>query len=158
MLTPEEFTAGGFDVAPVGSLILPRSKYDEVAIVGHFEEAKMAVFLSGQFRFQSTTTTDAAANWSGLIIPNVRMEVDESTAFNPNEFGSILGSVVRIENKLIINSSTNNNSSRAFPITLVSKVSETTECDVGFTSWQVVLGSGIEKRILIKIDSRKPSS
>lgn len=82
MLAPEESTVGTFASAPAGSLILPRHKHEATAIVGLLDEAPIVVFLGNQFQFHCFPSA-SSHNWSGLIIPKVRMEVDESTAFDP---------------------------------------------------------------------------
>lgn len=101
MLAPEEFTVGTFASAPAGSLILPRNKYEATVIVGLLDEAPTAVFLGDRFQFHCFPTA-GSENWSGLIIPNVRVEVDESTAFDPAYGNSPLGTVVRAASQLSV--------------------------------------------------------
>ncbi|MER8803556.1 hypothetical protein [Mesorhizobium sp. M0998] len=151
MLAPEEFTVGTFASAPAGCLILPRNKHEATAIVGLLNEAPTAVFLGDRFQFHYFPTA-GSQNWSGLIIPNVRVEVDESTAFDPAYGNSSLGTMVRAATQLSIYARTERSFGRHAAVPLVSNLPATYDGEVGFTKWQVVLGSGPEKRILLKID------
>lgn len=150
MLAPEEFTVGTFASASAGSLILPRNKHEATVIVGLLDEAPTAVFLRDQFQFHYFHTA-GSENWSGLIIPNVRVEVDESTAFDPGHGGSPLGAVVRAATELSVYAKMERSFGRSRAVSLVSNLPPTYDGGVGFTRWQVVLGAGSEKRILLKI-------
>lgn len=151
MLAPEEFTVGTFASAPAGSLILPRNKREATVIVGLLEEAPTAVFLGDRFQFHYFPTA-GSANWSGLIVPNVRVEVDESTAFDPGYEGFPLGAVVRAATELSVYAKTERSFGRSRSVLLVPNLPATYDGGVGFTKWQIVLGAGTEKRILLKID------
>lgn len=149
MLSPEEFTTGTFASAPAGSLILPRNEREVAAIVGLVDEAPAVVILSGQFQFQYFPT-GGAENWSGLIVPNVRIEVDETTAFDPG-YGKPLGAVVRVDTSLGVYAKTERSFGRTRVVPLISNLPAANEGGVGFTKWQVVLGAGADKHILLKI-------
>lgn len=149
MLTPEEFTVGTFASAPAGSLILPRSEYEATVIVGLLGDAPTAVFLRDQFQYFRTAGSE---NWSGVIIPEVRVEVDESTAFDPGYGRSPLGAVVRDATELSVRASTERGFGGSRAVSLVSNLPPTFDGGVGFTKWQIVLGAGPDKRILLKVD------
>jgi len=151
MLAPEEFTVGAFASAPAGSLILPRNKHEATAIIGLLDEAPTAVFLRDQFQFHYFNTA-GSENWSGLIIPNVRVEVDESTAFDPRHIGSPLGAVVRAATELGLYAKTERSFGQSRAVSLASNLPPTFDAGVGFTKWHVVLGAGPDKRILLKVD------
>lgn len=151
MLASEEFTVGTFASAPAGSLILPRNKHEATAIVGLLDEAPTAVFLGDRFQFHCFPTA-GSESWSGLIIPNVRVEVDESTAFDPAYGNSPLGTVVRAATQLSVYAKTERSFGRHRVVPLVSNLPATYDGGVGFTKWQIVLGAGPEKRLLLKID------
>lgn len=151
MLAPEEFTVGTFTSAPVGCLILPRNRHEATAIVGLLDETPTAVFLGDRHQFHSFPTA-GSQNWSGLIIPNVRIEVDESTAFDPAYGNSSLGAMVRAATQLSIYARTERSFGWHAAVPVVSNLPAAYGGGVGFTKWQVVLGAGPEKRILLKID------
>lgn len=150
MLAPEEITAGTFASAPAGSLILPRNRYETTAIVGLLDGAPTAVLLGDRFQFHYLPTA-GSENWSGLVIPNVRVEVDESTAFDPAHGNSPLGTVVRAATHLSIYAKTERSFGRHQAVKLASDLPDTDGGGVGFARWQVVLGAGSEKRVLLKI-------
>ncbi|MHA6692291.1 hypothetical protein [Devosia sp. A449] len=149
MLAPEEFTVGTFHSAPLRSLILPRSKHEAAAIVGILDDAPTVVFLSDQFQF-SYFPAAGAENWSGLIVPNVRIEVDETTAFDPG-YGKPLGAVIRVDTSLSIYAKTERSFGRTRAVPLIVNLPAANEGGVGFTKWQVVLGAGVDKQILLEI-------
>lgn len=150
MLAPEEFTAGSVASAPVGSLILPRTKHEETIIVGLAGEIPTAVFLSGQFKF-SCHPTSKLQNWSGLVVPSVRIEVDQETAFDP-EYGRSLGAAVRESTLLDVYAKSERSVGRFDVVSLVSGLPDAINERVGFTKWQVVLGRGPDKRTLCQIE------
>jgi hypothetical protein len=121
MLAPEEFTVGTFASAPAGSMILPRNKHEATIIVGLLDEAPTAVFLNDQFQFHYFPTA-GSENWSGLIIPNVRIEVDETTAFDPAYGASPLGTVVRAATQLTVYATTERSFGRSRAVPLVSNL------------------------------------
>ena len=149
MLAPEEFTTGTFASAPAGSLILPRSEREVAAIVGIVDAAPAVVILSGQFQYHFFPTA-GAENWSGLIVPHVRIEVDETTAFDPG-YGKPLGAVVRADTSLGVYAKTERSYGRARAVSLIMDLPVTNEGGVGFTKWQVVLGARADKQVLLKI-------
>lgn len=149
MLAPEQFTVGTFASAPAGSLILPRSKHEAAAIVGTLDDAPTVVFLSEQFQFNYFPTA-GAENWSGLIVPDVRIEVDQATAFDPG-YGKPLGAVIRVDTSLGVYAKTERSFGRTRAVPLILNLPAVTEGGVGFTTWQVVLGAGADKQVLLKV-------
>jgi hypothetical protein len=151
MLSPDEFTVGTLASAKAGSLLLPRTKYEETVLIGETDEGPTAVFLSGQFRFQCFQTS-GANNWKGLIIPGVRVEVDEKSLFDPDAGGSPLGAVVRIDTRLVVRAKTDHSFGRAAKITLQSGLASAHEDSAGFAKWCVVIGEAPNKRVLVTVD------
>ena len=78
MLSPSEFTVGKIGNAKPLSLILPTSKYEETLLVGQLDDLPTAVFLSGQHK-SMFFKTEGNESWGGLIIPSVRIEIDETS-------------------------------------------------------------------------------
>jgi hypothetical protein len=94
MLAPEEITAGTFASSPAGGLILPRKRHETTAIVGLLDNEPTA----GASRGSVPIPLFADRGFRGLVRPGhseVRVEVDESTAFDPAHVNSPLGTVVR---------------------------------------------------------------
>jgi hypothetical protein len=149
MLSPEDFTTGTFASAPVGSLILPRNEREVAAIVGVVDAAPAVVILSGQFQFHFFPTA-GAENWSGLIVPGVRIDVDEATAFDPG-YGKPLGAVIRAGAALGVHAKTERSFGRGRTVSLVTDLPAIDEGAVGYTKWQVVKETGVDKQVLFKV-------
>ncbi len=148
MLAPEEFTVGSFEAAPVGSLILPRTKYEAIVLIGILQDAATAVFLSEAHQFLCLATQ--GAQWSGLIIPNVTVEVDELSAFDAAHGSAPLGAIVRSADHLSILAKPER-SRWGSQVNLIRNLPAIQNDSVGFTKWQVVLGAGDNKRVLHKV-------
>lgn len=150
MLAPEEFTVGSFSSAPVGSLILPRTEYEAIVLVGVLQDAETAVFLSESHQFECFGTKESE-NWSGLIIPNVSIEVDETTAFDATHGFAPLGALVRTADHFSIVAMPDRMRGRRFQVNLRRGLPSIGSEAVGFSKWQVVLGTGENKRVLHKV-------
>ena len=148
MLAPEEFTVGSFASAAVGSLILPRTKYEAIVLVGVLQDVATAVFLSEEHQFHCMSTE--GAQWAGLIIPNVTVEVDEFSAIDMSSGSAPLGSIVRSADHLAVLAKPERSRWGA-EVSLIRNLPAIQSGSVGFTRWQVVLGTGDTKRVLHKV-------
>ncbi|MFS8047030.1 hypothetical protein [Rhizobium sp. BR 314] len=147
MLSPEEFTVGTFGSAQPLSLILPRTQYEATVLIAHINKAPAAIFLSGLHAFQYF---ESAGNdsWKGLIIPNVRVEVDETSVFDPNQISIPLGTLIRIDTRLTIWAKGERSFDASTSATLCDDLPSTGEFRAAFSRWQIVIGEGQEKRVL----------
>ena len=154
MLSPEEFTVGNVEEAPPGSIVLPRGKYESVVLICEGDEEPVAVFLGaeGGFRFFPAIGTD---RWGGMIVLDVRIEVDETSLYNPETHGIHPGILVREGTKLFIRGTGQDTFGRSSPVTVKSGLPEGSG-GAAFTRWQVVVGRGDEKRVLYKVDLGDP--
>lgn len=155
MLAASEFTVGALANAEPLSLVLPRTKYEETALVGKTSDGPAVVFLSGSHPFQCFTCADNTT-WKGTLIPQVRIEVDETTAFEPDSMMGHIGSVIRTGTQLVI-------IARSTPTHVYAHVvledghPSTQGFAAGFSKWQVVIGDGHDKRVLWHCDASKRS-
>jgi hypothetical protein len=155
MLAANEFTVAPLANAEPLSLILPRTRYEETALVGHTSDGPAVVFLSGSRPFEWFACA-GNTHWKGLIVPHVRIEVDEASVFEPDSISGNIGSVLRTGTQLVI---------RARPIAphgyaqiiLEDGLPTTQNVAAGFTTWQVVIGSGHDKRVLWNSDANTRS-
>lgn len=154
MLFPEEFTVGTFATAVPGSLVLPRTKYEALSLICEGDGEPTAVFLGGAYSFQSFPS-GGADNWKGVIIPDVRVEIDETSLYDPDQNGHALGVIVRQETKLVIRTKAEHSFGRSTPVVFQSGLSES-KGSAAFTRWQIVVGHGDEKRVLHKVDLGDP--
>ena len=130
-------------------MILPRHAHEETILIAQSSKGAAALFLNEQERFK-WFESEGNEHWHGLIIPNVRIEIDESSVFDPNRNGPKLGTVIRSGTQLFAQARAN--SFHSFnglePITLEDDLLPTSKEVAGFYRWQVVLGPREEKRIL----------
>ena len=149
MLKPSEFSAGTLASAKPLSLLLPRGQYEQPFLIGAQDGKGIAVLLSnqGDYRYQAFTTADAH-NWSGLIIADVSIEVDETSVYDPNQ-GNRLGSIVRSGTILAIAATPESWRGGSHLVPLVEGLPDLAErAGAGFTRWQIVIGEGTDKRVL----------
>lgn len=160
MLFANEFSVGALANATPLSLILPRNQYEATALVGTLKDTPAAVFLSGQFAFSFLPSVDNHS-WKGLIIPNVRVEVDPTSLYNGDNIGGGLGTVIRMDTRLIVKAKSERFYGDGVSVTLHDGLTPCAEgYTAGFANWQVVLGEGQDKRVLWRVPDTddKPSS
>lgn len=147
MLAAHEFIVGNFANAAPLSLMLPRSAAEFPILVGHINGSPAGAILSEQYAFECIEG-DPSGNWAGLIVPDVRIEVDESSLFVADYTAGAPGSIIRADTRLLlrVNRERSNVSERA--ITLHEMLPSAGEYRAGFARWAVVIGSGYDKRTL----------
>lgn len=155
MLSANEFTVGSIGHASPLTLVLARHSHEKTFLVGGSTERPVALVLSEGHRFHGF---DAAGNtqWSGLLIPGVRVEVDVATAFDASYTHLRPGAVLRLDTRLAVQAS----GFGGQLITLEGGLPATLAGSVCFGRWQIVLGSGSEKRVLyvVSIDETDEGS
>lgn len=151
MLKATEFAVGHLGDASPLSLMLPRTKYEEVILVGNVEGIATAVILSGQHQFLCFAGA-GNTNWKGLIIPNVHIEVDETSLFDPDASGTPPGSIVRRDTRLTIHAREERPFGSGTAVTLQDSLPSAERLRAGFTQWQIVVGEGTSKRVLWSTD------
>lgn len=152
MLAADEFTVGKLGDALPGSLILPRTKYEAAVLIGQLEAASAAVFLTAPHRFKFFLSA-GNTHWGGLIVPDVKIELDETSLFDPDYDGSPLGSVIRMDTRLVVRAITERSFGHASQITLRSDLAPILQGSAAFSRWQVVIGEGRGKRVLFSVDA-----
>lgn len=147
MLSPDEFTVGALGSAQPLSLVLPRTKYEETILIGHIDQAPTAVFLSKRHAFKYFRSAENKS-WKGLIVPDVRVEVDETSIFDPQASSHTLGVVIRTDTQLAIWAKSEDIYDSPVLVTLHDGLTPTVKHEAGFSGWQIVIGKGPDKRIL----------
>lgn len=156
MLTAGEFAVGTLAEAAPGTLVLPRTKYESTFLVGD-RGGPIAMFLDGDYLFSSFPTKDVD-NWKGLLIPGVELIVDHASLFDPDDERALLGSVVRGGTYLAITAKSGDRYGfqDAIRISLCDDLPKSpSNLKAGFLHWQLVLGSGQERRVLFDMDLRE---
>jgi len=151
MLAPQEFSVGPLASASGMTLVLRRHQQEASFLVTFATNAPTAIFLDGEFRFACMPSADNTS-WGGILIPNVAIEVDETRILDANE-GRPPGTLVRKLSQLVVMAKYQPHGSTS-PIVIVSDLPPCPEnYSVAFGRWQIVLGEGLSKRVLMKIDA-----
>lgn len=157
MLKPFECSPGLIEDAETLTLVLSREPYEQTALVFRVADKKIVLFLSGgsdqQFRFMES---NGDYDWRGLLIPNVAIELDETSLVAIERHYAPLGSLIRHRDKLLVQTTILNSrfnySGTQLPIMLGLPAISPTE-KACFAKWQIVLGDGEEKRVLFRVDA-----
>ena len=154
MLSASEFTVGSIGQATPLSLILPRHEHEETILIAQCQSGPAAFFLSERERFKWFESS-GNNHWHGLIIPNVRIEVDESSIFDPSRTEAKPGTAIRTGTQLIAQARAG--SFRPFngldPIILEDGLAPTSEQSAGFFRWRVISGFERDKRVLLQVSA-----
>ncbi|MCD9098060.1 hypothetical protein LU699_13045 [Luteimonas fraxinea] len=146
MLTPYEFSAGAIIFARPISLVRPLVEHDPEFLIAGSVEAPVAVFLSGESIYQHLEAADGDS-WAGLIIPDLRVELDDASAFDARAERDALGALVRMGAELAICVKRERGNGTEF-VRLLAGLPVIGEHRVGFRRWQLVLGEGCDKRVI----------
>lgn len=113
----------------------------------------IAICLDGDHRFWSLPCTGNTA-WKGIIVPNVRIELDETTLFDSEERYPPLGAMVRrgTELTIVAKGDRDRHLGNAHFAMIVGLSPSREDMAAGFSRWNVVLPRGEERLVLKKID------
>lgn len=152
MLKPSEFLVGYAAEAQPLSLILPRGKYEHPLLIARRGGETMAVFIGEQHKFHAIPCADST-RLKGLIIPDVTVELDHNSVFDPSENDWSAGCLLRCDTKLMLVAIKQERYSGGI-YDLLTIADGLSNCagglQVGFRNWSVVLGAGLEKRTLLE--------
>jgi hypothetical protein len=156
MLSLNEFSAGELRSARPIALLLPLAEHDEEFLIAGTQEVPVGIFLGGEhlFRHFETSTSD---NWTGLVVPNLTIEVDEESAFDARFKRATVGSVVRKGGVLEICVVQERGGRTGF-VSVVSGLPLIDGHQAGFNRWQLVLGEGRNKRVIRAMDAEAIAS
>jgi len=152
MLSASEFTVGSIGKAIPLTLVLPRHEGEEAILIARCSCGPAALFLSENHRFQWFASAHNE-HWHGLLVAGVRIEVDETSIFDPARLHAKLGTVVRQGTQLVAQAKpASNRSVNGFePVVLEDGLAATTDEAAGFHRWRIVIGSGRDKRVLHEV-------
>jgi hypothetical protein len=149
MLSPHEFSIGHLSDATAGlTLVLPRGQHDIAFLIAGSDTSKIAVALEGDHRFLSFDCSGNTSR-SGVVIPNVTVEVDETSVTD----SAPLGVLVRAGTTLAIKTKQHGGmGNQTVPV-----AADLTPCAdtliARFSRWRVVIGDGLSKRELKVIEA-----
>lgn len=149
MLSPDEFFSGYTGNTKPLSLILPIRNYDAPILIGKVDNDPIGVILGGSNK-STYFKCEESSLLGGLIIPDVRVEVDETSIFDAGRIDPPALSVVRMDRVLSIVAKAYSNLHSWENVVLHDDLPKARDYTAGFKAWQVVLGNGSEKRVLWK--------
>lgn len=154
MLSPEEFFVGRAADAKGLAYVIPRSRYEHELLISDLGYEHLGVVLGERSRFQAIQLKDAT-NWNGLLVPNVRVEVDETTVVDAD--GSFLpaGTLVREGETLSVVATSDERFSarRHIRVPIAMCLSACTDgFKAAFVRWRIVVGQERNARVLREID------
>lgn len=97
-------------------------------------------------------------NWSGLIIGKVRIEVDETSLYDPDSDGTSPGSMLRSDDRLSIRALAEAEPYQQRYLVLHEHLPNTDGRRAAFTRWQAVIGLGLDKRVLWRTPKPEPDA
>ncbi len=156
MLTVGEFSAGELSTAKPLALLCPIADHDREVLIAGSDDKPIAIILDDEFAFRWFETA-GSSEWTGLIIPNLSVEVDETSAFDTRYERCPMGAALRRGCELTI-CVKGQNGIGAFYIPLVGDLPSLGEHAVGFKRWHLVLGEDRRKRIIRKFEPTQPAS
>jgi hypothetical protein len=153
MLFPDEFSVGPLADALPLTLLLPRSPFEYCFLIGGTLEEPVAVCLSEAHRYGAFRSSGNDAH-KGVLIPNVGIEVDPASAFDPNSYDVPLGAMVRRNTSLGITAKLDGQAFYSRQVVpLISGLAEAREdYAVGFRHWTVTLSTSENRRVLFEVD------
>ncbi|WP_439408523.1 hypothetical protein ACNJX9_09255 [Bradyrhizobium sp. DASA03076] len=152
MLSPDEFSVGHIASARGLTLVLPVDHYDHLSLVTTVHAEPTAILLDDRDQFEAFGC-QANTNYKGILIPDVRIELDETCVHDAAGRWAVPGMVVRRDDALFISTRTDR---RPGSSQLVALQRGLVACEpsmaIGFTRWQIVIGDRHNKRTLKIID------
>lgn len=152
MLSVDEFSVGTLSQAQALTYVLPRSSHEKPILVAPDVGVPVAIFLGADEDFLSFGSSDNTY-WGGLLIHGVRIEVDETSVFNPEGWSPPLGAVLRKDKILCVVTKSDDRFKRQRQVVLADGLGQVEPREAaGFMRWQVVLGQRADKRVLHRVD------
>jgi hypothetical protein len=158
MLRSEEFRVGALAAAADSpmTLVLPRTEYEHAAVFGDAFDQRYGIVLDGDLPFQAYPVKPDEP-WTGILIPGVRIELNEKTAYNPThlmEAGSVIREADRVNVAAV--SGPHPHIGRPIMITLLNGLPECEPHErAGFREWRIVIGDRQDTRELLSVNAVK---
>ncbi len=93
MLLATQVFAGTLADVTALTLLLPRSRYEQAALIAPNGDKLFMIFLGPQHQFQ-TFECSGNTHWKGLLIPGIEIEMDASSVFDPKSEDAPLGVMI----------------------------------------------------------------
>lgn len=139
------------------TLVLPRTIYEYRSLLLHTEGKPICVCLDdypqlGQFL---AFACEANEQWTGLHIPGVRIELDETSLYDSQGYVLPLGAMVRFDDRLLLQARFEGHIlGMSNGVVIYSGLPPCApQQSACFLKWQIVLGEGDAKRVLATVDA-----
>lgn len=152
MLALDEFGVGAISEASFANLVWPMEDGLSAALVGEVDETPTVVFLQEHDRFECTESVQLSRK-TALIIPNVKIEVDEASAFDPSIARRRLGVLIIANGNISVVAKRPRPSFGGISSVIVGKKHPETRFPAGFTKWQIVVGTESRRRVLLQVEA-----
>ncbi|HGM5940387.1 hypothetical protein [Stenotrophomonas maltophilia] len=150
MISTGELTVGSASSCALLSLILPRHNSEDALLLGMSKTGKKAVLiLTGGHQF-TWFEAEGADRWVGLVFSDVHIEIDETSVFSADYSRALPGNLAR-EGTTLFARAKAHALGASDAIILESELAPAHDLSAGFTRWQIVSGSGSEKRVLYRV-------
>jgi hypothetical protein len=155
MLLPHEFSLDYIGNATGLTLVLPVASNDRACLVTLATGKPSAIIIDEREEFFSFMCENNA-HWKGMLIPNVAIELDEITNFDAAEWSPPLGTLVRQRDSLCISAKHEDNFPAKILVPIITGLpANHANMKVGFKKWQIVIGEGLSKRVLMAPDTNR---
>jgi hypothetical protein len=135
------------------SFIWPRKKRGQKILASPPSLGGYAIFLDGEHEYQAFQYVDNSV-WSGVIVPNISIELDLSSAFD--DYGQRVGGcITRSGSKLCLNASIRSGQygfDDCEKVTLIDQL-ENSNLEVHFSRWRILRQVSNDNRVeLFSVD------
>jgi hypothetical protein len=160
-LLANEIWVGGISSVSELALVLPRRKQEETLLISQEGDASWTTFLDhGRYQYHSFQISGEGGGRKGLIVPGIRIELDQASIFDPNRELK-LGSMIRDKDKLSILAQVQGahgfNDEQKVQIVGGLPICDGEE-SAGYKKWRVVLGGGDRQRVIWQVDFERGES
>lgn len=152
MLALSEFGVGAISEASFASLVWPMEDGLSAALVGEVDETPTVVFLQEHDRFECPESIQLSRK-AALIIPNVQIEVDEATAFDPSIARRRLGTLIIAQGNIAVVAKRPKPSFGGVSSVIVGRNHPEMRFSAGFANWQIVVGTESRRRVLLQVEA-----
>ncbi len=154
-LAPNEFWVGAVSSLSELALVFPRNAWEKTFLVSKEEDGCWATFLDpSSYQYHSFPISGDEDNRIGLIVPAIKIEVDQASVFDPNQ-QMTFGTMIRDKDRLSIlaNARIGNGVTKARNIQIKNGLlSCDDQASAGYKKWRIVLGEGELQRVLWDVD------
>jgi hypothetical protein len=155
MLSPFEFSLGYIGNVTQLTLVLPIDNYDHPCVVTLAPGKPTAIVVDERYSFTSFAC-EGNTHWKGIVVPNIAIELDETSSYDASGWSPPLGMLVRREDGLFVSTRPDGGSRQNTLVPILTGLpAGEAKMAAGFKKWQIVIGEGLSKRVLMTFDTEQ---